>query len=104
MKDLKTIESRVRAILANNEEARDDDMILYLMYCNHYGEVRVGELPFEMVMNNYKVFHIPCFESVRRTRQKIQAATPEIGCSPEVRRARRKQQGKFKAYANDKRK
>ena len=34
MKDLKTIESRVRAILANNEEARDDDMILYLLYCN----------------------------------------------------------------------
>ena len=55
-------------------------------------------------MNNYKLFHIPCFESVRRTRQKIQAATPELGCSPEVRRARRKQQGKFKAYANDKRK
>ena len=96
MKDLKTIESRVRAILANNEEARDDDMILYLLYCNRYGEVRVGELPFEMVMNNYKVFHIPCFESVRRTRQKIQAATPELGCSPEVRRARRKQQGKYK--------
>ena len=32
MKDLKTIESRVRAILTNNEEARDDDMILYLLY------------------------------------------------------------------------
>ena len=48
MKDLKTIESRVRAILANNEEARDDDMILYLLYCNRYGEVRVGELPFEL--------------------------------------------------------
>ncbi len=58
MKDLKTIESRVRAILSNHQEARDDDMILYLLYCNRYGEVRVGELPFEMVMNNYKVFHI----------------------------------------------
>ncbi len=103
MKDLKTIESRVSAILSNHQEARDD-MILYLLYCNRYGEVRVGELPFEMVMNNYKVFHIPCFESVRRTRQKIQAATPELGCSPEVRRARRKQQGKYKAYATDKRK
>ena len=102
MKDLKTIESRVRAILSKNKEARDDDMILYLMYCNHYGEVRVGELPFEMVMNNYKVFHIPCFESVRRTRQKIQASAPELGCSPNVRRARSQYQGKFKAYAVNK--
>ena len=41
MKDLKTIESRVRAILSNHQEARDDDMILYLLYCNRYGEVRV---------------------------------------------------------------
>lgn len=56
MKDLKTIESRVRVILSNHKEARDDDMILYLLYCNRYGEVKIGELPFEMVMNNYKVF------------------------------------------------
>lgn len=42
MKDLKTIESRVRAILSNHQEARDDDMILYLLYCNRYGEVRVA--------------------------------------------------------------
>ena len=104
MKDLKTIESRVRVILSNHKEARDDDMILYLLYCNRYGEVKIGELPFEMVMNNYKVFHIPCFESIRRTRQKIQAVTPELGCSPKVRRARKKQQGNFKAYATDQKK
>ena len=29
MKDLKTIESRVRAILSNHQEARDDDMMQY---------------------------------------------------------------------------
>ena len=101
MNNLKTIESRVRAILTNHKEARDDDMILYTLYCNRYGQVKVGELPFEMVMNNYKVFHIPCFESVRRSRQKIQAATPELGCSPEVRRARRKQESKFRAFSKD---
>ena len=42
MKDLKTIESRVRVILSNHKEARDDDMILYLLYCNRYGEVKIG--------------------------------------------------------------
>ena len=104
MKDLKTIESRVRAILSNHKEARDDDMILYLLYCNRYGKVKVGGLPFEMVMKNYTDFGIPCFESIRRARQKIQASTPELDCSPGTRRARRKQQGKYKAYATDKRK
>lgn len=101
MKNLKTIDRKVRAILENNPDARNDDMILYLMYCNMHGRVRVGELPFERVMNNYKVFHIPCFESIRRTRQKIQASNPELGCSPEVRRARRKQQEKYKSYATE---
>lgn len=102
MKKLKTIESRVRAILIDHQEARDDDMVLFLLYCNHYCEAEVGKLPFEVVMKNYKEFQIPYFESVRRTRQKIQAATPELGCGSDVRRARRKQEGKYKAYAIDK--
>ena len=34
MKNLKTIESKVKAILQKNEEARNDDMTLYLIVCN----------------------------------------------------------------------
>ena len=99
MSSLKTIEERVTKILKDNPVAREDDMLLYLLYSNEYGQVKIGDLPFEMVMKCYPYFKIPCFESIRRTRQKIQAAVPELGCSPKVRRARRKQQEKFNNYA-----
>lgn len=34
MRNLKTIEKKVRAILEKNEDARNDDMVLYLALCN----------------------------------------------------------------------
>lgn len=36
MKNLKTIEAKVKAILQKNEDARNDDMTLYLIVCNTY--------------------------------------------------------------------
>lgn len=34
MRNLKTVEKKVRAILEKNEDARNDDMVLYLALCN----------------------------------------------------------------------
>lgn len=36
MRNLKTIEKKVRAVLEKNEDARNDDMVLYLVLCNAY--------------------------------------------------------------------
>lgn len=101
MKKLRTVESIVRPILEQNEEARNDDMVLYLLVCNdcirHFHGA--GTVTFEDIMRNYKAFQIPCFESVRRTRQKLQAALPGLGCTPETRRARKKSESSYKEYA-----
>ena len=35
MRNLKTIEGKVKAILEKDEEARNDDMLLYLKVCKH---------------------------------------------------------------------
>lgn len=40
MKNLKTIEAKVKAILQKNEDARNDDMTLYLIVCNTLFERR----------------------------------------------------------------
>lgn len=34
MRNFKTIEKKVRAVLEKNEDARNDDMLLYLGLCN----------------------------------------------------------------------
>ena len=100
---LKTVESMVFDVLKANPKARDDDMELYYIVAKEFFYLTHGQamLLFEDVMRNYKALGIPCFESVRRTRQKIQAAHPELGCSPEVRRARHRTQRAYVDYALD---
>ena len=104
MSRLRTIEQIVRPILINSKEARNDDMILYLMVCKECisNEKAVEKIELEDIMRNHREMNIPCFESVRRVRQKIQAEDPKLGCSPYVRRARHKGQKEYKEYALNK--
>ena len=53
MKNLKTIESKVKAILQKNEDARNDDMTLYLIVCNTCLK-DAGAMSFAEVMEQYK--------------------------------------------------
>ncbi len=58
MKNLKTIEAKVKAILQKNEDARNDDMTLYLIVCNTYLK-GAGAMPFAEVMEQYKYLGLP---------------------------------------------
>lgn len=100
MNKLFTIENRVRSILERHKEARDDDMMLYLLICQDgFGTVPfVASLSFEYVLTHFTQLGCPCFESVRRTRQMVQSKYPELGCSPEVRRRRTRHQADFIKY------
>ena len=49
MRNLKTIEGKVKAILEKDEEARNDDMLLYLKVCNTCLK-DTGAMPFAEVM------------------------------------------------------
>ena len=53
MQKLRTIEDKVRAILKKDEEARNDDMVLYLKVCNSYFK-DAGAMPFAEVMSQYR--------------------------------------------------
>lgn len=103
MKTLKTVECRVTEILREHPDARNDDMKLYLLVSESciYETHGIGTVTFADVMTNYKAFGIPCFESIRRARQKIQAKCPELGCSPEVRRARHRMERVYSEYAKE---
>lgn len=81
-----TVENIVLKILKENKEARDDDMKLYLLVCERINpfpsvDLDIGSFTFATVMNHYKELNLPHFESVRRSRAKIQAEIPELaGC------------------------
>ena len=65
MNKLKTVDSKVLAILRECPETRYDDMQLILCYYNRYSYMRVGDLPLEDIVNNYKGYGLPCFETIR---------------------------------------
>lgn len=100
MKNLKTIESKVRAILEKDEEARNDDMILYLKFCNACLK-GTGAMPFAEVMAQYKYLGLPSFESVGRTRRKLQAKYPELTGNARVRRLRATGEKAYRQYSKE---
>ena len=60
MNKQKTVDSKVLAILRECPETRYDDMQLILCYYNRYSYMRVGDLPREDIVNNYKGYGLPC--------------------------------------------
>ena len=75
MNQQKTVESRVLSILKDCPRARFD-------YYNRYANfLRAGELPFSDLAFNYKSYGLPCFETIRRARQRVQSLFPEYSRS-----------------------
>lgn len=89
MRNLKTIEKKVRAVLEKNEDARNDDMVLYLALCNACLK-DAGAMPLAEIMTQHKYLGLPSFESVSRTRRKLQAQHPELAGSRPVQKMRKK--------------
>lgn len=78
MNNLKTIDSKILLILRECPEARYDDMLLILKYYTRFSDLPIGRISFEEVIRNYKAFGLPCFESIRRVRQRVQSLFPEL--------------------------
>lgn len=96
--ELKTTSEIVQIILEQNPKARNSDDYLYIKVCEKVNNISIN-LPFKMVMANRKAFGLPAFESVRRTRQKLQAAHPELAGDADVEAQRMLNEGVFKEYA-----
>ena len=98
MDSLKTIEGKVRSILQENEDARNDDMILYLALCNLYLK-DAGTMPLAEIMTRHKELGLPSFESVGRTRRKLQERHPELLGNVRRQRIRAAGEKAYRKYA-----
>ena len=85
MNQQKTVESGVLSILKDCPRARFDDMILIMHYYNRYANFsRAGELPLCDLAFNHKVYGLPCFETIRRARQRVQSLFSEYSRNTET--------------------
>lgn len=100
MRNLKTIENKVKTILKKNEDARNDDMVLYLALCNLCLK-DAGAIPLAEIMTQHRSLGLPSFESVSRTRRKLQAQHPELAGSRPVQKMRATGEKAYRRYAKE---
>ena len=102
MRDLKTVSALVKQILEKNVEARNSDNILYLEVLRYYSSEKSIDLhhlsvPDFLMKLEQKGF--PAFETVRRSRQKVQATYPELAATGAVGAFRARNDKVYREFA-----
>lgn len=98
MDELKTTAHIVKSVLINHPAARNSDDMLYYFVCREINPQCV-DAPFISVILSRKNYGIPGFETVRRTRQKIQAEFPELAATERIKAARKEKEAEYREFA-----
>lgn len=104
MSELKKVAELVQHILKEDEKARNSDNILYLKVLEHYSERKGIDLHqmtvpvFFLQMNDYG---FPVFESVSRSRRKMQETYPDLVATGVVGRRRAKKENEYREFAKN---
>ena len=102
MTDLNTTTKLVKHILETDKQTRNSDSFLYLKVLEHIGRkegYEINHITVRDFLENMKDYGFPGFETVRRTRQKIQAECPDLAACDKVQAMRMENEQAFKAYA-----
>lgn len=100
--ELKTISALVKAILQKDKPSRNSDSILYLKVLNEVCKekgIDISGLTVPSLLLYGKQLGLPVFETVRRTRQKIQAEFPELSANVEVQEFRTANEIAYRDFA-----
>lgn len=90
----------VKQVLEENESARNSDNELYVEICYRVNP-SVLRLPFADVIGGLADYNLPPFESVRRTRQKLQAERPDLRPCDEVALFRAENESAYQEFATN---
>ena len=102
MNDLKNTTKLVKAILEQDERARNSDSFLYFRIIGVIGldkGIDMNMVPVTAFLLNMSEWGFPAFETVRRTRQKVQQHHPELAACDKVKGMRMIQETEFRQYA-----
>lgn len=104
MNELKSTAAIVKAILEVDERARSNDSFLYFRVIGLIGHQRgidVHQISVAAFLLNMKEWGFPKFESVRRTRQKVQQHHPELAACKLVAGYRDAQERVYREFARE---
>lgn len=102
MNELKTVTGIVKAILEEDKQARNSDSFLYLKVIETVAErkgINLFGISVPVFLVSMKENGFPPFESVRRTRQKLQEHHPDLAACEKVQDMRMIRETEFRQYA-----
>ena len=103
MKKLETIKHLVQSILKKDKQARNNDNYLYLRVLQTVAKEKNRPHPHDITAEffflNMSDYGFPPFESVRRTRQKVQAECPWLASCKKVEELRTEQEETYREFA-----
>jgi hypothetical protein len=102
MKELKNTTKLCKQILTELPDSRNSDNILYYYVCKVNLEkigIDIDRVSLESALLHRNTYGLPNFETVRRTRQKIQAEFPELSGSNAVEIRRMEREEIFREFA-----
>lgn len=105
MNELKNTTTLVKSILEQDVRTRNSDSLLYLKVIERIADkegVNLYGISVPMFLANMSAYpYFPGFETVRRTRQKVQAENPTLGANERVGAFRSEREREFRAWAVD---
>lgn len=102
IEQLKTTSKIVLRILETEPQTRNSDSYLYLKVLEYYDKIYdacMCKLPVETFLINMGEYSIPNFETVRRSRQKIQAEYPDLAACKTVQAYKESNEQAYRAFA-----
>lgn len=102
MKDLKSTKALVKSILEKNVKTRNSDSYLYLAVITTIAKeyhCDLSKISVEDFLMNLSGSAFPPFESVRRTRQKIQRECPHLSACAAVSELRAENEEVYREFA-----
>lgn len=106
MDKLITTTKLVKAILKTDIKARNSDSYLYLKVIQRevmQKGIDLQGVSIETFLLKMKVWNFSAFETVRRTRQKVQKEFPELSGHTDTLKARKARERAFRGFAQTKR-
>lgn len=95
----------VQDILEQDKRARNSDSFLYLKVLGIVGRMKgidINSMSIPTFLLNMNEYGFPSFETVRRSRQKIQANNPELAACDDVEAQRVINERVYRDYAKSK--
>lgn len=101
-KQLKGTKTLVKLIMEQDNKTRNSDSFLYYKVIETLGVMKdmdINNIPVSLFLLKMSEWGFPAFETVRRTRQKIQAENPHLKACPKVAAARTENEQVFRSFA-----